>query len=162
VPNERISVLFPDPREAKNLGGENDGPIAHAPIIGAGTGVAVGSVLGWMVGIAALAVPGVGLFFAAGPILAVLGSATIGATIGAIAGGLVGLGIPEVQAKYYESQIRAGKFLIWVEVRDAYQIARITDLFTRYNASDIALSAAAAGMTNRKSTSSLLLPVRAK
>src|SRR5262249_58944113 len=69
---------------------------------GAGTGTVVGGVLGWLVGIGSLAIPGVGPFIAAGPIMAALAGAGVGAAVGGLSGALIGLGIPEYEAKQYE------------------------------------------------------------
>ena len=76
---------------------------------GAATGGVLGGALGWVVGIGALAIPGVGPFIAAGPIMAALGGAALGAATGGIAGSLIGLGIPELEAKQYETRVKGGK-----------------------------------------------------
>src|SRR6202012_6063808 len=81
---------------------------------GAGTGGVLGGALGWLVGIGALAIPGVGPFIAAGPIMAALGGAAIGGAVGGIAGALIGLGTPEYEAKRYEGKIKSGNVLISV------------------------------------------------
>jgi len=57
-----------------------------------------GGVIGLLAGIGALAIPGVGPFIAAGPIMAALSGAAVGAATGGVVGGLIGLGIPEIQA----------------------------------------------------------------
>ncbi len=75
---------------------------------GATAGGLLGGALGWLAGIGALAIPGVGPFVAAGPIMAALGGAAVGATAGGITGTLVGLGIPELEAKQYDEKIRGG------------------------------------------------------
>lgn len=151
IEQERISVLLPDPRRPKQFNFENDGPMEHGPVVGVGTGAAMGSILGWITGLAALAIPGVGPFLAAGPILAALGTATVGA----IAGALVGMGMPEAQASYYESRLQEGRFLIWVEVRDRSEIYRIMDIFTRQQAEDITRSAAATEMLEKENIPSV-------
>lgn len=65
--------------------------------------------MGWIAGIGALALPGVGPFIAAGPIVAALSGAAVGAAVGGIAGGLIRQGIPEIEAKRYEGKVKAGK-----------------------------------------------------
>ena len=67
-----------------------------------------------MAGIGALAIPGVGPFIAAGPIMAALSGAAIGATAGGLIGKLVGMGIPEFEAKRYETRLREGQVLVSV------------------------------------------------
>ncbi len=97
----------------------------------------VGGALGWIAGIGALAIPGVGPFIAAGPIIGALSGAAIGAAVGGIAGGLIGLGIPELEAKRYEGKIKAGNILISVHTDNSEEISRAKDIFTRAGAEDI-------------------------
>ena len=85
--------------------------------------------MGWIVGIGALAIPGVGPFIAAGPILAALGGAAIGAAAGGIAGGLIGLGIPELEAKRYEGKVKEGNLRFAGPKEHSEQIKRATALF---------------------------------
>src|SRR5206468_4762230 len=81
---------------------------------GAGTGAVVGGALGWLAGIGALAIPGLGPFIAAGPIMAALAGAGVGGTVGGVTGALIGLGIPEYEAKRYEGRITKGGILLSV------------------------------------------------
>jgi len=107
---------------------------------GAAGGLAVGGVLGWLAGIGALAIPGIGPFVAAGPIVAAIAGAGIGGTVGGIAGGLIGLGIPEYEAKRYEGLVKSGGFLISVHVdNDDYQ-KRAKNILERNGASDVSTS----------------------
>jgi hypothetical protein len=80
-------------------------------LAGAGTGGVIGGTMGWIAGIGALAIPGVDLFIAAGPIIASLSGVAIGATIGGIAGALIGQRIPEIAAKRYDGRIQAEDIL---------------------------------------------------
>ena len=75
--------------------------------------------MGLLAGIGALAIPGLGPFIAAGPIMAALSGAAAGATAGGVVGGLVGLGIPEYEAKAYEDRIKKGGYLVAVSVEDS-------------------------------------------
>src|ERR1700741_4457113 len=81
---------------------------------GASSGAVLGGALGWLVGIGALAIPGVGPFIAAGPIVAALAGAGVGGAVGRITGGLLGLGIPEFEAKRYEGRVMKGGILLSV------------------------------------------------
>src|SRR5215831_6311628 len=94
-----ISVLFPDKSGTRDFAHEHHTKAPEGATTGAGAGVVVGGALGWLVGIGAVAIPGVGPFIAAGPILAALGGASVGAAVGGVTGALVGLGIPELEAK---------------------------------------------------------------
>jgi uncharacterized membrane protein len=100
-------------------------------------GGVLGGALGWLVGIGALAIPGVGPFIAAGPIMAALSGAAIGAAAGGLAGGLIGLGIPELEAKRYEAKIKSGNILISVHTEDSDEIKLAKQIFAQANAEDI-------------------------
>src|SRR3954462_3570873 len=97
--NDDISVLLPDKAGTRDFAFEKGTKAPEGAITGAGTGGVLGGALGWMAGIGALAIPGVGPFIAAGPIMAGWGGAAIGATAGGLIGTLVGMGIPEFEAK---------------------------------------------------------------
>ena len=103
-----ISVLFPDKEGTRDFAHEQHTKAPEGAATGAGTGGVLGGALGWLVGIGSLAIPGVGPFIAAGPIMAALAGAAVGAAAGGLAGALVGLGIPEYEAKRYEGKIREG------------------------------------------------------
>ena len=101
------------------------------------TGGILGGALGWLVGIGALAIPGVGPFIAAGPIMAALGGAAVGGAVGGIAGALIGLGIPEYEAKRYEGKVKDGNVLISVHTENLSQIRLAKDIFKNAGAEDI-------------------------
>jgi uncharacterized protein (TIGR02271 family) len=121
---DSISVLAPD-KQATEAIAEDTGTHAGA---GAATGALAGGILGglggWLVGIGALAIPGVGPFIAAGAFATAIGGAAIGAGVGAIAGALVGMGVPEEHAKYYEGEAKAGKTLVTVRADTRYDDAQ--------------------------------------
>ncbi len=117
--NSDISVLMPEKGGADTMAHEKATKAPEGATTGAGAGLAIGGTLGWLVGIGALAIPGVGPFIAAGPIIALLAGAGTGAAVGALAGGLVGMGIPEYEAKRYEGFIRDGGILLSVHTDDA-------------------------------------------
>jgi hypothetical protein len=97
----------------------------------------LGGALGWLVGIGALAIPGVGPFIAAGPIMAALGGAAVVGTLGGITGALVGLGIPEYEAKRYEGKVKDGNILISVHTDDHNQVKSAKEIFEANDAEDI-------------------------
>ena len=135
--NNDISVLFPDKDGTRDFAHEKHTKAPEGAATGAGTGGVIGGTLGWIVGIGALAIPGVGPFIAAGPIMAALSGAAIGAATGGIAGGLIGLGIPEMEAKRYEGKVKAGNLLISVHTENSEEIARAKDIFAQAGAEDI-------------------------
>jgi hypothetical protein len=110
--SEDISVLFPEGGGTKEFAIEKETKAPEGAVTGAGTGVIVGGVLGWLTGIGMLAIPGIGPFMAAGPIVAALaGAGAVGIT-GGIAGALVGMGIPEYEAQRYEGRVKEGGILL--------------------------------------------------
>jgi len=141
--NNDISVLFPDKRGTKDFAHEKHTKAPEGAATGAGAGVLAGGALGWLAGIGALAIPGVGPFIAAGPIMAALSGAAVGATVGGIGGALVGLGIPEYEAKRYEGKIRAGNILISVNTEDSAEAKRARNIFEEFQAEDITTTAEA-------------------
>jgi Protein of unknown function (DUF3341) len=117
--NSDISVLFPDKEGTKDFAHEKNTKAPEGAATGAGTGAVLGGTLGWLVGIGALAIPGVGPFIAAGPIMAALAGAGVGGAMGGIAGALVGMGIPEYEAKRYEGMVKDGGILMSIHADDA-------------------------------------------
>jgi hypothetical protein len=138
--NNDISVLFPDKETTRDFAHEKSTKAPEGIATGASAGGVVGGALGWVAGIGALAIPGVGPFIAAGPIIAALSGAAVGAAVGGIAGGLIGLGIPEIEAKRYEGKIRQGNLLISVHTEDSAEISKAKDIFTRAGAEDICVT----------------------
>ena len=105
---------------------------------GAGTGVVLGGALGWLVGIGALAIPGLGPFLAAGPIVGALAGVGAGGVVGGLVGALIGLGMPEYEAKRYEGQIRRGGILMSVHCDNPDWVKRAKDILKETGAADIA------------------------
>src|SRR5437667_65533 len=103
----------------------------------AATGGATGGVIGVLAGIGALAIPGIGPFIAAGPIMAALSGAAVGAATGGVVGGLIGLGIPEIEAKRYDEKLKKGNYLIAVHTDESEDVDRAKDIFKAAGAEDI-------------------------
>ena len=133
--HDDISVLFPDKTGTKDFAHEQHTKAPEGAVTG--TGGVLGGALGWLVGIGALAIPGVGPFIAAGPILAALSGAAAGAALGGVTGALIGMGIPEYEAKRYEGKIKEGNLLISVHTEDSTERARAKAIFEQAGAEDI-------------------------
>lgn len=136
--NNDISALFPDKTGTKDFAHEQHTKAPEGAAAGAGTGGVLGGALGWLAGIGVLAIPGAGPFIAAGPIMAALSGAAVGAAVGGIAGTLIGMGMPEFEAKRYEGKIKEGNILISVHSDSADETSRAKQIFERLGASDIA------------------------
>ena len=107
-----ISVLFPDKSGTKDFAHEHSTKAPEGAIGGAGMGGVVGGTLGLLAGIGALAIPGLGPFIAAGPLMAALSGVGVGATVGGVAGALVGMGIPEI-GRPSATRARSGAATCW-------------------------------------------------
>jgi hypothetical protein len=117
--NSDVSAILPErDLTTKDLAHEIHTKAPEGIAAGAGAGAAVGGVLGWLVGVGALAIPGIGPLVAAGPIVAALAGAGAAGATGGLVGGLVGAGIPEVEAKRYAGRIKDGGYLISVHCDD--------------------------------------------
>ncbi len=132
-----ISVLLPDSGGVPDTGTVKATKAPEGATAGAVTGGVAGGALGLLAGIGALAIPGVGAFIAAGPLMAALSGAAVGATAGGVVGALVGLGIPELEAKVYETRIKEGGYLVAVHVSDHKRQSEIRDILKRNNLTDI-------------------------
>jgi hypothetical protein len=142
--NSDISVILPErDRTTKDLAHEIHTKAPEGVTAGAGGGAAVGGVLGWLVGIGALAIPGVGPLVAAGPIVAALAGAGAAGAAGGLVGGLIGAGIPEVEAKRYSGRIREGGYLLSVHCDDSDWAKRAKEILEATAASDVASTAEA-------------------
>lgn len=141
--NNDISVLLPDKTGTKDFAHEQHTKAPEGAAAGAGTGGLLGGAIGWLAGIGALAIPGLGPFIAAGPIMAALSGAAAGAALGGLAGMLIGMGIPEYEAKRYEGKIKEGNILISVHTDNNTERARARQIFDEAGAEDIADTAEA-------------------
>lgn len=135
--NSDISVLMPDKSGTRDFAHEQNTKLPEGAATGGVAGMGVGAILGWLAGVGTLAIPGVGPFIAAGPIMAALGGAAVGGAAGGIIGALVGMGIPEYEAKLYEGKIRGGNALISVHTDNSDQAKTAKAIYTRAGAKDI-------------------------
>jgi|SwirhisoilCB2_FD_contig_101_620176_length_865_multi_2_in_0_out_0_1 Heat induced stress protein YflT domain/Alternative complex III, ActD subunit len=109
-----VSILVADNAGSKDLAHEKHTKAPEGAAAGAGTGAVLGGALGWLAGLGSLAIPGLGPFIAAGPILSLLSGVGVGGTVGGFTGALIGAGFPEYEAKRYEGRIRDGGVLLSV------------------------------------------------
>ncbi len=136
--NTDISVLFPENVGTKDFAHEKDTKAPEGTTAGAVSGGIIGGTLGWLAGIGSLAIPGVGPFIAAGPIIGALSGLGVGGAIGGIAGALIGMGIPEYEAKRYEGRIQHGNILLSVHADDSEWADKAKKILENTGAEDIA------------------------
>ena len=136
--NNDISVLLPDRQGSQEFAHEKHTKAPEGTTAGAATGGILGGALGALAGIGAIAIPGVGPFIAAGPIMAALAGLGVGGTVGGLMGALVGAGIPEYEATRYEGRLKSGGVLLSVHCDTSSEISRAKDVLERTGATDIA------------------------
>src|SRR5262245_31832284 len=133
-PSSDISVILPDNRsDTRNISMKEDA------IRGAEAGGVFGGIVGWLVGISALAIPGVGAFIATGPLVAALTGAVAGGVVGGLAGGSGAfhpLGLPREVSRLIERRLKAGDILISVHSNDPILRRRASEIF-RENRAEI-------------------------
>jgi hypothetical protein len=142
--NSDISVLLPESTGSHDLAHEVHSKAPEGAASGAGAGALAGGVLGWLAGIGALAIPGIGPFVAAGPIVTALAGAGAAGVTGGLIGGLMGFGLPEIEAKRYEGKIRGGHILLSVHADNREWARRAEEILTQTGAEDIARTGEAA------------------
>src|SRR5439155_5858104 len=135
--NEDISVLLQDNTGTKDFAHEKHTKAPEGTATGATTGGVIGGTLGLLAGIGALAIPGLGPFIAAGPIMGALAGAGAGGVVGGIVGALVGMGIPEYEAKRYEGHVKDGGILLSVHCDNSEWVGRAKRILERTGAQDI-------------------------
>jgi hypothetical protein len=135
-----ISVLLPDNRGTRDFAHEKDTKTPEGTAAGATTGGVIGGTLGILAGVGTLAIPGLGPFIAAGPIMAGLAGLGAGGAIGGIIGALVGMGIPEYEAKRYEGHLRNGGVLLSVHCDTSDEISRAKDMLKTTGAENVSSS----------------------
>ncbi len=136
-PSSSISVLLPDTRSTKEFAHEKATKAPEGTAVGVTAGGVIGGTIGVLAGVGALAIPGIGPFIAAGPIMAGLAGLGVGGALGGLVGALVGMGIPEYEAKRYEGLVKNGGTLISVHCDTSEQVSRAKDLLSGAGATDI-------------------------
>jgi hypothetical protein len=136
--SEAISVLLPDTRSSREFAHEKATKAPEGTATGVTAGGVIGGTVGVLAGIGALAIPGIGPFIAAGPIVAGLAGLGVGGAVGGIVGALVGMGIPEYEAKRYEGRVRDGGSLLSVHCDTTDEVRSAKDLIKGTGARDIA------------------------
>jgi hypothetical protein len=138
--NDDISVLLPDTQGSKDFAHEKNTKAPEGATAGVATGGAIGGTLGLLAGLGTLAIPGVGPFLAAGPIMAALAGLGVGGAVGGLVGALVGMGIPEYEAKRYEGRIKAGGILLSAHCDTSGEIMRAKEVLKEAGAQDVSSS----------------------
>ena len=132
-----VSGLWPENVGSKDLAHEMHTKAPEGASAGAGTGAIIGGTLGWLAGIGALAIPGIGPLIAAGPIVAALAGAGAAGALGGVTGALIGYGVPEYEAKRYEGRVRKGGILLSVHADNHEWAKRAKEIMAEAGGTDI-------------------------
>jgi hypothetical protein len=135
--SDDISALLPDRRGTRDFAHEHHTKAPEGATAGGVVGFGLGAGLGWLAGVGSLAIPGIGPFIAAGPIMAALSGAAVGTATGGLIGALVGMGIPEFEAKRYDAKVREGSIFISVHTDSGHQRDVAREIFRNNHAEDI-------------------------
>jgi len=136
-PISDISVLVPETLGNKDMGTEKATKAPEGATAGATSGAVLGGALGLLAGIGALAIPGVGPLIAAGPIMATLAGMGVGGAVGGVTGALIGMGIPEFEAKRYEGRLQKGAILLSIHCDTSEEIDEAKEILKRTGAEDV-------------------------
>jgi len=136
---DQVSVVAKDTRETKDMVERSD--MGGAETSGIGTGALLGGLFGgaagWLIGIGALAIPGIGPVVAAGALATTIGGAAVGAVAGGLIGALVGAGIPEEDARTYETHVKEGRILITAQAATPTAAQAAQDAFERFGGTEV-------------------------
>jgi len=132
-----ISALLPDVQTTRAFAHEKHTKAPEGAAVGAATGVVAGGTVGLLLGLGAIAIPGLGAFLAAGPIMGALAGAGAGGAVGTLTGALIGMGIPEYEAKRYESFLHDGGSLLSVHCDDNEWARKARSILDGFGAFDI-------------------------
>jgi hypothetical protein len=135
--NEDISALLPENVGTKDFAHEKHTKAPEGTTTGVVAGGTIGGTLGLLAGIGAIAIPGIGPFIAAGPIMGALAGIGSGGVVGGLIGALVGMGIPEYEAKRYEGLVKEGGVLVSVHCDNSDWVKRAKEILERAGAHDI-------------------------
>lgn len=135
-----ISVLMAENAGTMDFAHEKHTKAPEGTAAGAGAGAVIGGTLGWLAGIGALAIPGIGPLIAAGPIATALAGLGAGGAVGGLTGALVGMGIPEYEAKRYDGRIKKGGILLSVHSDDSEWASKAQEILINTGADDVSSS----------------------
>ena len=150
-PTSDISVLLPESLGGpKDMGTEKATKAPEGTAAGVTAGGVIGGTLGVLAGVGLLAIPGLGPFIAAGPIMAGLAGLGVGGAVGGVTGALIGMGIPEFEAKRYEGRLKTGGILLSVHCDTSEEIKRSKEVLKATGAEDV--SSTGESSTDTKTT----------
>ncbi len=138
-----ISVLMSDQDTTRDLAVEKTTKAPEGVTTGVSAGGVIGGALGLLAGIGVLAIPGLGPFIAAGPIMGALAGLGVGTAAGGLIGVLAGMGVPEFEAKRYEGHVKEGGILVSVHCESSEHVDRAKGVLKAAGAESISATSEA-------------------
>jgi hypothetical protein len=134
--DDQIGIVAKHAGDTTSRSGTENDPTGTRWEEGTGIGAAAGAATGTGLGLAVAAglLTPVGPLIAGGALVALLASVGAGATVGTLVGGLVGLGVPEDDANYYEGEVHAGRYVVTVDAGP--RSSEVQSMFRRYDGYD--------------------------
>jgi hypothetical protein len=149
-PASDVSVLLPETLGGpKDMGTEKATKAPEGTAAGVTAGGVIGGTLGLSAGVGLLAMPGLGPFIAAGPIMAALAGLGVGGAVGGVTGALIGMGTPEFEAKRYEGRLQKGGILLSVHCDTSGEITRSKEVLKATGAEDVSSTGESSVDTNK-------------
>jgi hypothetical protein len=117
---EDVSLLMSDTTRGREFAMQKGTKVPEGAATGATVGGVLGAVAAGLAAVGSLAIPGLAIV-AAGPLVAALAGLGAGAAAGGLTGALIGLGIPEHEAKFFKGEIEKGGILVGVYAHEDRQ-----------------------------------------
>lgn len=136
-----VSVLYPGNQGTQDFGHEKHTKAPEGFTVGVIAGAVIGAVVGYLIGTGVIANPDLSSMAAAGPVVSALAAGMALATLGGIIGALVGMSMPEYEAKRYAGRIRKGGVLASVHCDDALWVKRAKEIMEQTGAHDVSTAA---------------------
>lgn len=134
INREQISLLSANPQDSDRLAGDLRTEVTH----GGFTGGNIGGAIGWLVGLSTFAIPGIGLFVAAGPIVGFIAGIVVGKKLGNLKGAMMEeMGIPDDLLAQFEQGLKAGQIVVSVKMQANETMDRVLEVVRLSGATEI-------------------------
>jgi len=133
-----VSVLLSENSGTKDFAHEKHTKAPEGASLGLVVGGVVGAVLGWLTAASFFVFPESVTLVNAGPVVAVLAGFGVGALLGWLIGGLIGLGLPEYEARRYRGRVRNRGALLSVHCDNSVWLKRARKVLVETGSTDTA------------------------
>jgi hypothetical protein len=142
--NTDISALFPDNVGSKDFALERNSKAPEGAVTGAIAGAIAGAILGWLVGAGMLPIPALAPYLGSSPIIAALAGAGALGIVAGIVGALIGMGMPEYEARRYRGRVKHSGVLLSVHCDSRDWVKRAANTLKRTGAEHVSSATEAA------------------